>query len=149
MATRDTKGGERARLLEEASADDRHYLDETDVNDDSEEDESSSSTFAVETPVSSRASSSSAFGDDDDDDETTTTTTTTALFKLSTKWWEKARRTMTSNASTMRVMCTVLFISGAVLVGASYGSGSGAFVRESASERGPRSGSLDDTPRWK
>ena len=120
MATRDNKGGERARLLEEASADDRHYLDD-DVNDDSEEDESSSSTFAVETPVSSRASSSSAFGDDDDDDETTTTTTT-ALFKLSTKWWEKARRTMTSNASTMRVMCTVLFISGAVLVGASYGS---------------------------
>ena len=122
MATRDNKGGERARLLEEASADDRrqHYLDDDDVNDDSEEDESSSSTFAVETPVSSRASSSSAFGDDDDDE--TTTTTTTALFKLSTKWWEKARRTMTSNASTMRVMCTVLFISGAVLVGASYGS---------------------------
>ena len=120
MATRDNKGGERARLLEEASADDhrQHYLDDDDVNDDSEEDESSSSTFAVETPVSSRASSSSAFGDDDDDE---TTTTTTTAFKLS-KWWEKARRTMTSNASTMRVMCTVLFISGAVLVGASYGS---------------------------
>ena len=115
------EGGERARLLLEATTTggSSHYYHDDDVNDDS------SSTFAVETPVSSQSasssSSSSSFGDKDFDDETTTTRDALLLWP---QQWEKARRTMisTTKASTMRVMLTVLFISGAVLVGASYGS---------------------------
>jgi hypothetical protein len=110
---------ERARLLLEATTG-RHYYHHDDDDDDDNNDDSSS-TFAVETPVSSRASSSSSsssFGDDFDAE-----TTTTRALLLWPQQWEKARRTMISTkASTMRVMLTVLFISGAVLVGASYGS---------------------------